>query len=50
MSSALARRVVLTLGALLVFRIGTYIPLPGIDAALAQVRETTKLEVGGVHP
>ena len=34
MSSALARRVAFTLGALLVFRIGTYIPLPGIDTAV----------------
>jgi preprotein translocase subunit SecY len=31
MTSELGRRVAFTLGALLVFRIGTYIPLPGID-------------------
>jgi preprotein translocase subunit SecY len=31
MNSELGRRVAFTLGALLVFRIGTYIPLPGID-------------------
>jgi preprotein translocase subunit SecY len=30
MNSELARRIVFTLGALLVFRLGTYIPLPGI--------------------
>src|ERR1044071_3466947 len=34
MTSELGRRVVFTLGALLVFRIGTYIPLPGIDLDL----------------
>jgi preprotein translocase subunit SecY len=38
MSSEFWRRVAFTLGALLVFRIGTYIPLPGIDAdAWAQI-------------
>ena len=31
MSSELARRIAMTLGVLLVFRIGAYIPLPGID-------------------
>jgi preprotein translocase subunit SecY len=31
MSAELARRIAITLGALLVFRIGAYIPLPGID-------------------
>ncbi len=31
MSSELARRIAITLGALLVFRIGAYIPLPGTD-------------------
>jgi preprotein translocase subunit SecY len=30
MNSELARRIVFTLGALLVFRLGTYIPLPGV--------------------
>jgi preprotein translocase subunit SecY len=34
MNSDLMRRVALTLGALLVYRIGTYIPLPGIDPGL----------------
>jgi preprotein translocase subunit SecY len=34
MTSQLWRRIVFTLGALLVYRLGTYIPLPGIDAAL----------------
>jgi preprotein translocase subunit SecY len=29
--SELARRIVFTIGALLIFRLGTYIPLPGID-------------------
>jgi preprotein translocase subunit SecY len=34
MNSDLMRRVAFTLGALLVYRIGTYIPLPGIDPAV----------------
>jgi preprotein translocase subunit SecY len=33
MNSDLMRRVAFTLGALLIYRIGTYIPLPGIDPA-----------------
>jgi preprotein translocase subunit SecY len=33
MSPTLGRRVAFTLGALLVFRVGSYIPLPGIDLA-----------------
>jgi len=34
MNSDLMRRVAFTLGALLVYRIGTFIPLPGIDPAV----------------
>ena len=34
MSLELGRRIAFTLGALLVYRIGTYIPLPGIDIAV----------------
>ncbi|MBI5262409.1 MAG: preprotein translocase subunit SecY [Bradyrhizobium sp.] len=34
MNQQLARRIVFTIGALLVFRLGTYIPLPGIDSDL----------------
>jgi preprotein translocase subunit SecY len=38
MTSELGRRIWFTIGALLVFRFGTYIPLPGIDqAALTQL-------------
>jgi len=33
-NSELARRIAFTLGALLVFRIGTYIPIPGINSAV----------------
>jgi preprotein translocase subunit SecY len=33
MTSELTRRIAFTLGALLVYRLGTYIPLPGIDAS-----------------
>jgi len=34
MSSEVGRRIAFTLGALLVFRLGTFIPLPGIDTAV----------------
>ena len=34
MTSELARRLAFTLGALLVFRLGTYIPLPGLNGAV----------------
>src|ERR1700674_829299 len=34
MNAELGRRIAFTLGALLVYRIGTYIPLPGIDPAV----------------
>ena len=34
MNPEFGRRVAITLGALLVFRIGTYIPLPGINSAV----------------
>ena len=37
MNSELARRIVFTLGALLVFRFGTYIPLPGVHPAPDQL-------------
>jgi preprotein translocase subunit SecY len=33
-SSELARRIAFTLGALLIFRLGTYIPIPGINSAV----------------
>jgi preprotein translocase subunit SecY len=33
-TSDLARRILFTLGALLIYRLGTYIPLPGIDPAI----------------
>jgi preprotein translocase subunit SecY len=37
MKSELARRIVFTLGALLVFRLGTYIPLPGVNVLDARL-------------
>jgi preprotein translocase subunit SecY len=37
MKSELARRIVFTLGALLVYRLGTYIPLPGVSRSVGQV-------------
>jgi preprotein translocase subunit SecY len=36
MKSELARRIVFTLGALLVYRLGSYIPLPGINRPIGQ--------------
>jgi preprotein translocase subunit SecY len=36
MSSDLGRRIGLTIGALLVLRLGTFIPIPGIESALWQ--------------
>jgi preprotein translocase subunit SecY len=36
MKSELARRIVFTLGALLVFRLGSYIPLPGVSTSGSQ--------------
>ena len=46
MTSELGRRVWFTIGALLVYRLGSYIPLPGIDqAALAQLFRS---QAGGV--
>jgi preprotein translocase subunit SecY len=37
MKSELARRIVFTLGALLVFRLGSYIPIPGVNTSAAQI-------------
>jgi preprotein translocase subunit SecY len=39
----LGGRIAFTLGALIVYRIGTYIPLPGLDPAALQ-------EVFRIHP
>jgi preprotein translocase subunit SecY len=36
MTSELARRIAFTLGALFVYRLGTYIPLPGIDPSVGR--------------
>jgi preprotein translocase subunit SecY len=44
MKSELTRRIVFTLGALLVFRLGTYIPLPGISGAGARFPGFTVLD------
>ena len=41
MKSELARRIVFTLGALLVYRLGSYIPLPGINASGLEVPGVT---------
>jgi preprotein translocase subunit SecY len=41
MKSELARRVVFTLGALLVYRLGSYIPLPGINTPGPQIPGVT---------
>jgi preprotein translocase subunit SecY len=37
MTSELARRIAFTLGALFVYRLGTYIPLPGIDPSVGRI-------------
>lgn len=42
----LKKRIWFTLGALLVFRLGTYIPLPGIDARI--MAEITQQNAGGI--
>ena len=41
MKSELARRIVFTLGALLVYRLGTYIPLPGVGGSGPQIPGVT---------
>jgi len=48
-ATELKKRIWFTLGALLVYRLGTYIPLPGIDpAALAQVFQQQQSGILGV--
>ena len=37
-ATELKKRIWFTLGALIVYRIGTYIPLPGIDPEIQQAR------------
>ena len=46
MSSGLGRRIVLTIGALLVFRLGTFISIPGIDPLIWQ--ELFRQQSGGI--
>ena len=46
MSSGLGRRIGLTIGCLLVFRLGTYISVPGIDAAVWQ--QLFRQQAGGI--
>jgi preprotein translocase subunit SecY len=41
MKSELARRIVFTLGALLVYRLGCYIPLPGVSVSGSQIPGVT---------
>src|SRR4051794_2679395 len=49
MTSELARRIAFTLGALLLYRIGTYIPVPGINpAAWAQIMHAQDGSILGV--
>jgi preprotein translocase subunit SecY len=47
MSPELRRRIALTVGVLLVYRLGTYIPLPGIDAAVWE--QLFQRQPAGVH-
>jgi preprotein translocase subunit SecY len=46
MSSGLGRRIAITLGALLVFRLGTFVSIPGIDSLVWQ--ELFRQQSGGV--
>jgi preprotein translocase subunit SecY len=46
MTDDLVRRIGLTLGALLLYRLGTYIPLPGIDAVVWE--QIFRTQAGGV--
>src|SRR5262245_42642068 len=46
MTSELSRRIWFTLGALLAYRLGTYIPLPGIDPAVWE--QIFRAQAGGV--
>src|SRR5580700_4691126 len=47
MSPGLRRRIAFTIGVLLVYRLGTYIPLPGID--LTVWRQLFRSQPAGVH-
>jgi preprotein translocase subunit SecY len=46
MTSELARRIIFTLGALLIYRLGTYIPLPGINPSVWE--QIFRSQAGGV--
>jgi len=46
MTSELARRIVFTLGALLIYRLGTYIPLPGINPLVWE--QIFRSQAGGI--
>ena len=43
----LARRIAFTVGALLVYRFGTFVPLPGLDAAV--LAELYRGNLSGIH-
>ena len=45
-ATELKKRLLFTLGALVVYRIGTYIPIPGIDSAI--LAEVFKHQAGGI--
>ncbi len=48
-ASDLRQRIIFTLGLLIVYRLGTYIPVPGIDAAqLAKFMEKANQGIGGM--
>src|SRR5262245_41209448 len=46
MTSELVRRIVFTLGALLIYRLGTFVPLPGIDPVVWE--QIFRSQAGGV--
>ena len=48
-ATELRQRIMFTLGLLIVYRLGTFIPVPGIDgAALAQFMEDAQAGIGGI--
>src|ERR1700677_711296 len=56
MTSELARRIAFTLGALLIYRLGTWIPLPGLNSSIREQvfrsQASGPLDIlasGGVH-
>ena len=47
-ATELKKRIWFTLGALIIYRLGTWIPLPGIDPSILQ--DIFQQQAGGIHP